>query len=520
LKIALLLLTSLVLAHAARAEPVRVLVSIGSDNGDPEDAQLHFAREDALRVRSLFVDIGGVSPERAYTVLGRPAQAVRETLSEVAGRVAELSSAGKEVLLIVYVSAHARSGELHLAGSHLALSELRDYMQKSPASLRLLIVDACESGAIARFKGGVPGPEYQVALQALPLSGQVMISSSGPAEVSQELDALGGSLFTHHLLTGLRGDADADGNGLVTLNEAYAYAYSRTVAQSEGSVQHPVVDLDVHGAGELVLTQPQSARSALIFPASLHGDYLVVSQPRTDIVAEVHKTAGKPVQLAVQPGRYLVRKRDGRRIGFMNVDLTYGGKQTIDERELSWRDYLEVSFKGADLDPHPSAIYLLGGFGSAPQPGTAARWHGGVAYRRTLGDVWVLGSLSVGSANYRAVSLQTYELEGSLGVAGGYRWLSLPFIPFAGLALDLNGYRQSYVRDGEASIQRVFGQGPLPGNSAFGLDAGPLGGVEIPLPKEASLLLTVKLPVRYLPAAASPSLSIGVEAFAAIGVRL
>jgi hypothetical protein len=518
LKILPLLLLSMSLA--ARAEPVRVLVSIGSDSGDPEDAELHFAREDAERVRSLFVDIGGVSPDRAYTVLGRPAQAVRETLSEVAGRVAELAASGKEVLLIVYVSAHARSGELHLAGSHLALSELREYVQKSPASLRLLIVDACESGAIARFKGGVPGPEYQVALQALPLSGQVMISSSGPAEVSQELDALGGSLFTHHLLTGLRGDADADGNGLVTLNEAYAYAYSRTVAQSEGSVQHPVVDLDVHGAGELVLTQPQTARSALIFPAALKGEYLVVSQPRADIVAEVHKSAGKPLQLAVQPGRYLLRKRDGRRIGFMNVDLTYGGKQIIDERELSWRDYLEVSFKGGDLDPHPSALYAFGGFGSAPQPGTSGRWNAGVAYRRTLGDLWFLGSLSVGAANYRANSLQTYELTGSLGIAGGYRWLSLPFIPFAGLALDLNGYRQNYVRDGEASIERIFAQGPLPGNSVLGFDAGPLGGLEIPLPKEASLLLIVKLPVRYLPAVSSPSLSLGVEAFAAIGVRL
>ena len=43
------------------------------------------------------------------------------------------------------------------------------------------------------------------------------------------LRVLGGSLFTHHLLSAMRGASDSDGDGQVTLFEAYSYAYERTL---------------------------------------------------------------------------------------------------------------------------------------------------------------------------------------------------------------------------------------------------------------------------------------------------
>lgn len=53
----LLLLTS---GAAVAQGPVRVLVSLGSNYGRPDDVVLQHAEADAARVRDVFVELGGV----------------------------------------------------------------------------------------------------------------------------------------------------------------------------------------------------------------------------------------------------------------------------------------------------------------------------------------------------------------------------------------------------------------------------------------------------------------------------
>ena len=153
----LLLLVSLCPA-LARAETVRLLVSIGANVGDPDDAVLRFADDDAARVRQLFVELGGVRADRASVLVDASAQDLRQKLAEVAGRVAELRGEGHDPVLVVYVSSHAKAGVLHLAGTHLPLAELRDTARKAGARLTIVVVDACESGTLAQKKGGRAAP--------------------------------------------------------------------------------------------------------------------------------------------------------------------------------------------------------------------------------------------------------------------------------------------------------------------------------------------------------------------------
>ncbi|HVE85416.1 MAG TPA: caspase family protein [Myxococcales bacterium] len=508
---------------ARAADSVRVLLAIGSNVGDPSDQALRYAEADAERMRSLLVDIGGVSADRAYLVVGQPAEIVRERLSEVAGRVAELAAAGQEVVLIVYASAHARDGVLHLRGTHLPLAELRDRLAHLDARLRLLIVDACDSGMVTRAKGGTPGPEYQVALEQLRLQGQVIVSSSGPAEPSLEADALSGSLFTHHLLTALRGDADADGDGVVTLHEAYSYTYRRTVLAAGFPRQHPTFDLDVHGAGELALSQPLKARAALVFPASLAGQYVISTQPRPDMVAEIDKEAGKPLRLALAPGRYLLRKRDGRRVGLCSVELPYGGDVTVDDRQLQWRDYAQVVSKGAaDLDPSPGAVLALLSLESPPLEGTGARWRVQGGFQLGRAEWWGLASAGLGYQQYRGLSLTTSEVTVAAGLVVGYRWPQpdWPVVPLLGVAAEVEVLHQSFVRDDEATIQRVFGQGPLPPRLTAGVRGGPVVGLELPLWRGAFASAQARVEARYLPAEDQPALTLGAGAQVGIGWRL
>ncbi len=514
---ALLLALGLLSATNLEARTIPLLVAIGDNLGDPTDLPLRFAVLDAQRIQELFVDIGGVSPERAYLVVNQPAPIVRQKLAEVAGRIAELTTAGNDVVLTLYVSAHAKAGELHLSGTHLSLAELREFAANSKARVRVLFVDACDSGAIARQKGATAGPEYEVSLETMPLRGQVMISSSGPAEPSQEWGSLKGSLFTHHLLAGLRGDADADGDGNVTFSEAYAYAYRRTVAEGGRQLQHPVSDLDLAGTGELVLTIPAAARNALIFPEALEGSYVVVSRPRPDFVVEVQKRMGKRVRIAVPAGRYQVRKQLGNTVGLMDVELPYGGERTIDESNMARRHFSEVAAKGDYVELRPHAMMVLGSLGTPALSGSGARWLVGIGYRHSWGDLWGLARVAFGATQFRGVDLSTSEQSLSAGLAAGYRWIFSPLIFRTGLAFQLDGFRESYDRDQEAAIQRVFGTGHLPGKYSLGFAGGPLAEVEVPLPWSAFVLAQVEALARSLPAQNQSRWTIGAQGYIGVG---
>ena len=65
------------------------------------------------------------------------------------------------------------------------------------------------------------------------MTGHAYLTSASAEEAAQESDRIGSSFFTHFLISGLRGAADTEGDGTVTLNEAYTYAFQETLASTE-----------------------------------------------------------------------------------------------------------------------------------------------------------------------------------------------------------------------------------------------------------------------------------------------
>lgn len=493
------------------ATPVKLLVSIGSNVGDPSDTPLRFADEDARRVESLFERIGQVSSDRAYLLLDPSVEKVRERMAEVTGRIAELARAGKDVELLIYVSSHANAGVLHLRGTHLSLEALRKMAEDTQARVRVLIVDACDAGQAVRDKGGTLGPGYRVSIQKLPLRGTVVLSSSGPSEPSQEWASLEGSLFTHNLLTGLRGDADADDNGSVTLSEAYAYAYRRTVRDAVARAQHPAFDVELSGTGELVLSNPIAAKSAVVFPAGLEGHYVLASQPRPDVVAEVDKHKGRAVRLAVPPGHYVLRKRMSDTTGVMTLFLPYGGNVTVDESRMVLRSFAEVALKGGYVELRPWAVELLGDVGTRPFPSSWGRWRTGLALRRTEGRFWARVGLTFGMMGYRGQAMSIDEDSSELELSAGFRWLLTPVIPYVGLSVGLEGFEQRFTRDDEARIQALLGTGPIPSATTLGVSVGPVVGLEIPVTSRVFGWVSLTGQARMLPVANRSAWSVGAK---------
>src|SRR6478736_3882515 len=227
MRVWLLVVAMLAVAHSAHAEQ-RYAVLIGANPGWSSDRPLRYAEADAERVRDVLISLGGFAPDRVVMLSDPDTNEVRATLRDLT-RTAKAST--EDTLVFFYYSGHADNDQVHLRGDPLTFKELRDTLRAMPSTLKLAVIDACKSGAVTR-KGGTRVDEFEVNVDSPKLSGMVLLTSSGADELSQESRALAGSVFTHHLVSGLRGAADEDGDHQVTISEAYHYAYGRTRADT------------------------------------------------------------------------------------------------------------------------------------------------------------------------------------------------------------------------------------------------------------------------------------------------
>lgn len=146
-------------------------------------------------------------------------------------------------LLVLYFSGHGvrdEFGTLYLAVKNTNRSRLRstairsDYireaMDQSRSRRQVVVVDCCNSGAFpqgtkAEF-GGTMG-----MVSALQGYGRFVLTASDSTQFAWEGNRIIGetqnSLFTHFLVKGLKGEADSDGDGRITVDELYDYAYEQ-----------------------------------------------------------------------------------------------------------------------------------------------------------------------------------------------------------------------------------------------------------------------------------------------------
>ena len=331
----LLLLAALCVALPAQAGTVRLGLFVGANVGFGEDEPLGWAEQEAHDLARVFQDMGDLSRERTIVLQGVTAPQLREAMHQVEAQVREVAARGDEAMLVFYYTGHASQEGLHLTGTLLPMDVLRRWLEDSAARVRLAFVDACESGSLARTRGGTPVEAIAITVEdELTMSGLAVITSTGPMSVARESDSFGGGVFSRALLSGLRGGADEDSDGIVTLEEAYDHAFAETVistAGSSGSIQRPEYRYDIEGVGQVVLTRIPDRAAGLILPEELEGVYTVVSVGTGQVVARVDKQPGETRRLALPTGRYLVRKVRREDVLLAELDLVWGGARWIDD---------------------------------------------------------------------------------------------------------------------------------------------------------------------------------------------
>jgi hypothetical protein len=460
---------------------VRTVLAIGNDVGLADEAPLRWAETDAERLRDVFVEIGGVAAARATLVQAGTVDDVTLELLRIRGQVEEVKRRGERAELVVTYSGHGDDSSLHLMGERLPIARLQALLRTIPADAVVVIVDACRTGPVrsGAARGASKGPAFDVTLVKDPApTGRAWIASASKGEVAQESDDIEGAWFTHHVTAGLRGAADADDNGEVTLDELYRHAHARTVAQSFGgvAVQHPVVDVDLAGEGTLALTRLDRAAATLVLAAGLAGSFLVVDDRGGDVIVEVEKHSGRAVALAVPARRLRVQQREGSTLSLANVDVGRGARVVLDAGAFVAAPRLAARARGSDVDPSPWGASAGVAVATAP---AAARWTTGlvvgVERRVDAWPVFVRGSV-MALEGYGDDDTRTYherDVRAGVGVAVE-QWTPVGRLS-AGAQLGVQWIAQDITRKDE---ERLRAAGLAAAAQRSGFSVGPVAAAE------------------------------------------
>lgn len=160
-------------------------------------------------------------------------------------------------VILFYFSGHGVPGaflpvDYDGIANRLEHYQLRDELLASRAKHKLVIADACHSGslggrdqqnaiAFGARSGGADAAlnAYYDALNNAQASTALLLSSKGE-EISLEDGGLRSGIFSHYLIRGMKGEADANGDQLISIQELYSFVH-REVRRYTGNIQTPTL---------------------------------------------------------------------------------------------------------------------------------------------------------------------------------------------------------------------------------------------------------------------------------------
>jgi len=247
-----------ILLAKKREEVYAVVIGINKYKNFPS---LKYAVNDAREFYNYLTEVNQVPKDHVWLFLDEEAtlDKLRTTLGTSLRR-----SAGKDDTVIIFLAGHGATEQdasspdgdglekyilphnadpKDLYGSAIPMSEIARIFQRINSERLVFIGDTCYSGGsggrtilVAGKRSNVSGAFLERVTQG---KGRVILTASDANEVSAEKDELKHGVFTYYLLEGLRGKADFDKDGVVTVDEVYRYV-SEKVPQATGQDQHPV----------------------------------------------------------------------------------------------------------------------------------------------------------------------------------------------------------------------------------------------------------------------------------------
>ena len=241
-------------------------------NDYPRLPQLKYAVNDAQAFHAFLVDSELVKADNVFLVVNE--QATLNTMRSILGTKLK-KRARKGDRVIIYFAGHgATERDVNspdgdglekyllpydadpddLYATALPMREIAHILNRIQSDSLIFIADSCYSGASGGRTvsiGGIRSTLSDTYIDRIAGGkGRVILAASAANEVSMEDEELEHGIFTYYLIKGLKGVADYDGDGYVTVDEAYRYV-SEEVPKATGQAQHPIKKGSVEG--QLVL---------------------------------------------------------------------------------------------------------------------------------------------------------------------------------------------------------------------------------------------------------------------------
>lgn len=221
-----LLLFAAICSLGALAETYVVCVGVGN-YADQRINDLTKTEDDAKAMATFFRR----ATDNVIVITGRYATRQR-IVDSLASQFARAQQGDR---IIFYFSGHGYPGgfcphDITSVADGLSYAKIFSIMRRSAATDKIIFADACNSGAIRPDTPPAPPQPDNI----------LMFLSSRGDESSIESPYMANGYFTRHLLRGLRGGADADGNRRITARELFRHV-SAGVAHQTHDRQHPVM---------------------------------------------------------------------------------------------------------------------------------------------------------------------------------------------------------------------------------------------------------------------------------------
>lgn len=338
----------------------RVALIVGANDGGPGRVKLRYAGSDAKALSRVLAEVGGIDRRDAFVLIDPSPTQFLDGFRWAQDRVSRARASGERVQFLFYYSGHADDRGVHLGTSQVDYPRLRTLIHGVDAHVRLGLLDSCSSGAFVRLKGGKMRPPLATA--DANIQGHAFLTSSSAEEAAQESDRIGGSYFTHYLVSGLRGAADVNRDRRITLHEAYRFAFDETLAGTEttlGRAQHPVYDIQLVGTGDLVMTDLRETTAVLDIHPTI-GGRVYVRDSDGRLAAELYKGVGAgAVSLALEPGRYSVVIDDGTTMWRGTVDVRPGVQNELTRAALTSVGTEMTTMRGDDTPIDPAQYRVM-----------------------------------------------------------------------------------------------------------------------------------------------------------------
>jgi hypothetical protein len=375
----------------------RLALVASSNDGGPNRVRLRFADSDARAIAEVLQHLGGLRADDLELLPGATRAALQTSFARLRSTLMNAPRGKSRRELVIYYSGHSDETGLLLGSDHVSYQDLREWLDATGADVRIAILDSCASGALLRSRGGTLRASF-LSDVSVDTRGHAFLTASSANEVAQESDRIGAAFFTHYLVSGLRGAADTNRDGRVTLGEAYQFAYHETLgrtAQTVAGPQHPAYDIQLVGTGDLVLTDLHETKASLVLEENVAGR-VYVRDGSGRLLVELRKDPLYPVELGFGAGDYrVVLDRDGHHFA-ASVSLQDGKATRLGMAQFGATKALVATTRGA-----------IEASEAAPAPAPAAD-------RRSLGDKLIGETSLIG---------QTRELGGYAGL--GFRYTQL-----------------------------------------------------------------------------------------------